>query len=386
MKRDYFIGEDIKKDYFDSKLIENLSHSSEGISSKDGRLTVYLPHKLGFCHGVVRSIRMAMYTAEKYAGRKIYLINEMIHNPYVNHQLQKRGINFLYGRFSKNTHGLDIVTKDDVVIVPAFGGTPDVYDKLTAIGCMVVDTTCGEVASIWKRIKNYYNRVDYTTLVFGKAYHEETIATSSRANRYLVMKDLTETQIVADYIRQPSESVANELLGYFNGAYSLGFNPSVDLQHVGMASQTTMYANQFITASNMIKEAMEDRHAGCISYDVGEHFMELDTICSATQKRQDALKLLLPDIDMMIIVGGYNSSNTGNLARIASEHVPAYHIEGTGKISTETISHQPIGTKQEVTTKHWLPETAPLRIGVTSGASTPDNVLEQVIHEILELK
>lgn len=382
MKLDYFIGEDIKKDYFGSSLVQRLTTTGEGMTSADGSVTVYLPLKLGFCHGVVRSVRMAMYTAEKYAGRNIYLINEMIHNPYVNNALRQHGIKFLYGRFSDDEPGIESVTADDVVIVPAFGGTTGVYDHLTDIGCTVVDTTCGEVASVWKRIERSYNTADYTSIVYGKHYHEETIATSSRANKYFIVKNLDETERLADYLRAPTAHKAAALMDYFAVAHSPGFDPERDLQRVGMASQTTMYASEFITASNIIKEAMAQRYG---IENVKDHFMELDTICSATQERQDAMPMLLPKVEIAVIVGGYNSSNTSNLTRMSSEQVPSYHIEGTGKISKEAIYHQPLDTKTEIKTAPWLPDQPNVAIGLTSGASTPDNVLEDVLHELLAM-
>ncbi len=389
MKLDYFIGEDIKKSYFDSALVETLPNSADGISSQDGRLKVYLPPKLGFCHGVVRSVRMSMYATEKYKGQNIYLLNEMIHNPFVNRELRRRGIQFLHGRYSDGEPGLDMVTADDIVLVPAFGGTPAVYQQLTDIGCTVVDTTCGEVASVWKRIEKKYNIVDFTSIVFGKAHHEETIATSARAKCYFIVKDLAETQRVAAYIKHPTAEEAQALLDDFQGAYSPHFDPSRDFQRVGMASQTTMYANQFITASAIIREALEERYGEA---EIDDHFLALDTICSATQERQDAIQFLLPDVvDVMFIVGGYNSSNTMNLTRIASEHVPAYHIEGSDKISERSILHQPLGSKEEIETWDWFPQNKDnsppqsIKIGLTSGASTPDSILESVIHEILAL-
>jgi 4-hydroxy-3-methylbut-2-enyl diphosphate reductase len=381
MKLDYFIGENIKKDYFRSDLVEKLSQTGEGLSSAHGKLTVYLPPKLGFCHGVVRAIRMAMYTAEKYPDRRIFLLNEMIHNPFVNRQLLEHGIGFLEGVYSKGSAGLKSLTPDDIVIVPAFGSTPSVYDELTKIGCTVVDTTCGEVLSVWKRVQKY-NEVDYTTLVFGKYAHEETIATASRSRRYLVMKDLAETRMVADAIRNPSPAAEQALMEYFRRASSPDFHPEKDLQRVGMASQTTMYASEFIQASGLIRKAMLDRFGEDALKD---HFLELDTICSATQSRQDAIQILLPYVELMIVVGGYNSSNTTSLARIASQRVPTYHVDGSGKISSERLLHQPVGSKNEVSQANWLPERAHLEIGMTSGASTPDSVLEQVIAEVLAL-
>lgn len=379
MKLDYFIGENTKKDYFRSKIIEHLAQRGRGAKSVGKKLTVYLPPKLGFCHGVVRAIRMAMYTAEKYPGHKIYLLNEMIHNPFVNQELQKLGISYLNGAYRKENIGLEGVTADDIVIVPAFGSSTKIYDELTRIGCTVVDTTCGEVLSVWKRVQRY-NANDFTTLVFGKYAHEETIATTSRSKRFLILRDLAETKIVADYIR--SSSSAQALLDHFQNAFSPGFTPETDLQRVGMASQTTMYAREFIKASEIMKEAFISRYGEA---KLDEHFLELDTICSATQERQDAIQFLLPHVDLMIVVGGYNSSNTLSLAHIASERVLTYHIDSNGKISSEGILYQPVGKKEEINEKDWLPKKEHLKIGITSGASTPDSVLEEVIQEILAL-
>ena len=379
MKLDYFIGENIKKDYFRSELIGGLAQTGAGANSVGGKLTVYIPPKLGFCHGVVHAIRMAMYTAEKYPGHKIYLLNEMIHNPFVNQELQKLGISYLDGAYRKENIELKGITADDIVIVPAFGSSTKIYDELTRIGCTVVDTTCGEVLSVWKRVQRY-NAIDFTTLIFGKYAHEETLATASRSKRYLIMKDLAETKIVADYIR--SSLSAQSLLDYFENAVSPGFNPETDLQRVGMASQTTMYAREFIQASENIRKALTSRYTEA---EIEEHFLEIDTICSATQERQDAIHFLLPHIDLMIIAGGYNSSNTLSLARIASEQVLTYHIDGDGKIAPEGIQYQPVGNKEEIKKKDWLPQKDHLKIGITSGASTPDSVLEKIMHEILAL-
>lgn len=381
MKVDYFIGENIKKDYFRSELIEQLTQTGEGTKSAGGSLSVYFPPKLGVCHGVVRAIRMAMHTAEKYPSRKIFLLNEMIHNPFINRELQKIGITYLDGTYKTNATGLEVLTADDVVIVPAFGGSMLVYDELSRIGCTVVDTTCGEVLSVWKRVQKY-NAANFTTLVFGKYAHEETIATASRSKKYLILKDLDEIQIVADFIKFPSNMAAQKIRLYFKNACSPTFDPDVDLHQVGMASQTTMYAREFIEASNVMRQAYILRFGEEF---LSDHFLELDTICSATQERQDAIRFLLPNVDIMIVVGGYNSSNTISLVRIADEQVPTYHINGTGKITRQGILFQPIGSKDEKMDVNWLPKKEHIKIGITSGASTVDAVLEHVLKEILSL-
>ena len=381
MKFDYFIGENIKKDYFRSTLVETLRQSGKGLVSPNGKIMVFLPPKLGFCHGVVRAIRMAMYATEKYRGRKIYLLNEMIHNSIVNQELLRVGVNFFDGVYSNSGLSLNSITKDDVVIIPSFGGSTFIYEELKRLDCIVIDATCGEILSVWKRIQKY-NAVGFTSLIFGNYAHEEVVATASRAKCYLILKDLAVTQMVADYIRTPNPTEAKHMLVHFKNACSPGFNPEVHLKRVGMASQTTMYASDFIKASWMIRQAVLDRYE---EEKLEDHFLELYTVCSATQERQNAVQFLLPYVDMMIIVGGYNSNNTMNLARIASEKVPTYHVDGTGKILLGGILYQPVGSKQETLKVNWLPQKEYINIGMTSGASTPDSVLEQVIGEVLVL-
>lgn len=367
-----------KKKYFESDLIAYLSASGEPVVSDNGQIKIYVARYYGFCHGVIRAIRMALDASEKYAGRRIWMLGQIIHNPFVNDQLKQRGVIILDVPWEGSLH---LIQPDDVVIVPAFGVSVDVQQRLAASGCTVVDTACGEVMSIWKRIGRY-NAAGITTIIHGKYAHEETVATKSRASRYLVVKDAREAEMVAGYIRSGDSAQAAAILSHLAGAYSDGFDPARDLQVVGMAAQTTMYASEFISISNMIRSAVADRYGDAAD----EHFQELDTICSATQERQDAVAGLAPKSDVMIVVGGYNSSNTTNLTRVAHNGAPAYHVQGPGRISRQSIRHQAYGKKSEEESAGWLPAKRPLTIGLTSGASTPDSVLEEVLRELLALQ
>lgn len=366
------------KKYFESELIAYLSASGEPATSKDGRLRVRVARYYGFCHGVIRAIRIALDTADSHPGRRIFLLGQMIHNPYVNAQLQKRGVVILPGADLSHLAG---ITAQDVAIVPAFGIALAAMERLRALGCGLADTTCGEVMSIWKRIGRY-NSAGFTTVIHGKYTHQETIATSSRATKYIVVKDLQQAALLAGYIACPSPERAATVLDGLKGAYSDAFDPAADLQRVGMAAQTTMYANEFIAVSDLIREAVKQR-VGAEALE--QHFQELDTICSATQERQDAVNQLAGQCDVLIVVGGYNSSNTASLTRGALEFGPAYHIEGPGRISAGAIRHQPLGTKEEAVTQDWLPEKDEIIVGVTSGASTPDSIVHQVLDEILAI-
>jgi 4-hydroxy-3-methylbut-2-en-1-yl diphosphate reductase len=366
------------KKYFESELIAYLSASGEPARSDNGRLSVYVARQYGFCHGVIRAIRLALDSSDKYAGKRIYLLGQMIHNPYVNEQLRSHGVTILPIPWETR---LGEIKADDVVIIPAFGVSAEMMQRLAAMGCTVIDTTCGEVMSVWKRIGRY-NTSGFTTIIHGKAGHEETIATSSRARSYLMVKDVKEAQIVADFIRSGDPAQASAFIAHFPAAaYSDGFDPVRDLQQVGMAAQTTMYSSEFLRVSATIHSAVSDRFGEAAA----EHFQELDTICSATQERQDAIDQLARQSDVVIVVGGYNSSNTTNLAHVAAQYAPAYHIQGPGQLTRSEIRHQPYGKHVDETATNWLPDKPVLKIGLTAGASTPDSVLEEVLHEILAL-
>jgi 4-hydroxy-3-methylbut-2-enyl diphosphate reductase len=312
----------------------------------------------------------------------VFLTGEIIHNPHVNDQLRAQAIRFL----SDEGESIDALTPQDVVILPAFGVTIEMLLQLEQRGCTLVDTTCGSVLNVWKNVRRYTHD-GFTSIIHGKYWHEETRATASQAlnsngGRYLVVLDRDEAQIACDYIRNGGDRDA--FLARFQRAVSHGFDPDRDLSHIGCANQTTMLSSESLEIGEMFRTAIAARYRD----EVATRFRAFDTICSATQDRQDAVIALLADqpLDLMVVIGGYNSSNTYNLARICADRLPTYHIaEPAGIVSAQAIRHKPVGTKQEITTEGWLPSGGPLRIGLTSGASTPDNLVGAVIKRLDEL-
>jgi 4-hydroxy-3-methylbut-2-enyl diphosphate reductase len=376
------IKETLDQEY-QSGLIDKIK--AEDSQYKDGNTTIKLAKEYGFCYGVDRSIDYAYQTVQKFPDKKIYLTGEIIHNPYVNKRLIDMGVMFLSGQYNKG-ESINDVQKDDIVILPAFGVSIAALNELKEIGCILVDTTCGSVLNVWKHVKRFSSE-NYTALIHGKYYHEETIATASQTDvstdgKYIIVRNFEETERVCDYIRGKGNK--KEFLAYFEKAVSPGFDPDKDLIKIGVANQTTMLANESLKVAQMIKETMVD-HYGEKSID--EHFRSFDTICSATQERQDAiLDLLESGIDLTLVIGGYNSSNTNNLTNIAVRYGPAYHIEDVSAlIDHESIRHKIPDSHDEETTRGWLPD-GDLTIGITAGASTPDSKIEEVIKRVLVLR
>jgi 4-hydroxy-3-methylbut-2-enyl diphosphate reductase len=347
-----------------------------------GRLVVHLAREFGFCYGVDRAVDYAYQARRRFPDRQVFLTGEIIHNPHVNNQLRAQGIRFL----SDASESLDLLRPEDVVILPAFGTTVELLDDLVGRGCTIVDTTCGSVLNVWKNVKRYADE-GYTAIIHGKYWHEETRATASQAlhaggGAYLVVLDRAEAATVCEYIRHGGSAEA--LLRQFEHAVSPGFDPAAHLQRIGCANQTTMLSSESLEIGEMFRVAMRDRYG---DEELPSRFRAFDTICSATQDRQDAVIALLQErpIGLMVVIGGYNSSNTCNLARICAATRPTYHIaDATGLESADEIRHKPIGGKQETRTTGWLPE-GPVAIGLTSGASTPDNIVESVIRRLDEL-
>jgi 4-hydroxy-3-methylbut-2-enyl diphosphate reductase len=344
-----------------------------------GRMTVHLAREFGFCYGVDRAVDYAYQTRQRFPDRQVHLTGEIIHNPHVNEKLRAMGIRFL----SDRDGAIDSVGKDDVVILPAFGVTVAMLQQLDRRGCTLIDTTCGSVLNVWKNVRRYAEG-GYTSIIHGKVWHEETQATASQAVQfggpYLVVYNDDETERVCDYIRNGGDRDA--FLETFSRAVSEGFDPDRDLQRVGVANQTTMLMSESLEIERMLKAAMRDRYGDAA---LADRFQAFDTICSATQDRQDAVVALLRDkpIDLMIVIGGYNSSNTCNLARICADSRPTFHIADPGCIvSPDAIRHRPVGTKSEVVASGWLPATGPVSIGLTSGASTPDNLVGAVVAKL----
>jgi 4-hydroxy-3-methylbut-2-enyl diphosphate reductase len=351
----------------------------DGFSYASGRLTVHLAREFGFCYGVDRAVDYAYQTRKRFPDRKVFLTGEIIHNPHVNDRLRAQGIRFL----SDEGESLEALTPSDVVILPAFGVTVQMLVDLEKRGCTLVDTTCGSVLNVWKNVRRYADE-GFTSVIHGKYWHEETQATASQAHgKYLVVLDRGEAQIACDYIRSGGSREA--FLERFPSAVSDGFNPDTDLQHIGCANQTTMLSSESLEIGEMFRAAMAQRYGEA---ELAARFRAFDTICSATQDRQDAVIALLAErqLDLMIVIGGYNSSNTYNLARICAQKLPTYHIaEPGGIVSSHEIRHKPVGEQEEVTTAAWLPANTPLRVGLTSGASTPDNLVGAVIQRLDEL-
>jgi 4-hydroxy-3-methylbut-2-en-1-yl diphosphate reductase len=344
-----------------------------------GRVEVHLAREFGFCYGVDRAVDYAYQARKRFPNRVVYLTGEIIHNPHVNDQLRAQGIRFL----SDPGESVRALTPDDVVILPAFGITVELLLDLEARGCTLVDTTCGSVLNVWKNVKRYADE-GFTSVIHGKYWHEETQATASQARRsgrghYLVVLDRGEAAAVCEYIRDGGSG--ESFLETFEHAVSPGFDPALQLQRIGCANQTTMLSSESLEIGDMFRSAMRDRYGEA---ELAARFRAFDTICSATQDRQDAVIALLSEqrLDLMLVVGGYNSSNTYNLARICAEKLPTYHIaEPEALQSGSEIRHQPVGSKQEVTTTGWLP-AGPIAVGLTSGASTPDNLVDQVIRRL----
>jgi 4-hydroxy-3-methylbut-2-enyl diphosphate reductase len=350
-----------------------------------GRLTIHLAREFGFCYGVDRAVDYAYQARRRFPDRNVFLTGEIIHNPHVNHRLRAVGIRFL----SEERDVWASLGSNDVVILPAFGVTVGDMARLVDQGCTLVDTTCGSVLNVWKNVVRYAQD-GYTAVIHGKVKHEETRATASQAlkypnGRFLVVLDRDEAGIVCDYIRNGGDAAA--FLARFGEAVSPGFDPDRDLDRIGCANQTTMLMTESLEIGEMLKAAMTDRHG---TDALSAHFRAFDTICSATQERQDAVLALLDDrpLDLMVVVGGYNSSNTCNLARICAERVPTYHIaDPECLVSADEVRHRPVGAPSttrslEQSTRGWFPAGGPVVVGLTAGASTPNNIVGEVIERL----
>lgn len=373
----------VENDYR-SRVVDYIRHSGNCLSANG--LTIKLAKAFGFCYGVERAIDLAYASARHFKDRKIYLLGEIIHNPEVNDQLNELGITSLTEDKEKGWD-LSHISEEDVVIVPAFGSPVDVMAQIKEIGCFMVDTTCGDVMSVWKRIKQY-KKEHVTSIIHGKATHEETKATSSRAlsedgdGHYLVVYDLKETDYVCNYIRHGGDK--QDFLKKFEGSYSPGFDPDLHLQAVGVANQTTMMRGETEEVQRRLMKAIEDRYG---KQELNNHFRFFDTICGATQERQDALSVMLKQpMDLLVVVGGYNSSNTSHLAEMGEKVLPTYFIKNGEKMeSPRRIHHynQHIGVEE--ISENWLPD-GQVTVGITAGASCPNNLIEDAITRLFEFR
>jgi 4-hydroxy-3-methylbut-2-enyl diphosphate reductase len=367
---------DMLAENYHSQIVSQIKEND--FTHRAGRLTIHLAREFGFCYGVDRAVDYAYQTRQRFPDQRVFLTGEIIHNPHVNEKLRAMGVRFLSDAAvgAASPSALDGLTPDDVVILPAFGVTVAMLKELDRRGCTLVDTTCGSVLNVWKNVRRY-TEGGYTSVIHGKVWHEETQATASQAveygGRYLVVFDDAETEIVCDFIRRGGDSDA--FITKFRNAVSPGFDADRDLQRIGLANQTTMLMSESLAMGEKLKEAMIDRWGReTIDY----HYQAFDTICSATQDRQDAVVALLRErpIDLMLVIGGYNSSNTANLARICADAKPTFHVADPDcLVSSTEIRHRPVGSKIEVTSTGWLPGKGPINVGLTSGASTPDNLV-----------
>ncbi len=371
-------------DDYHSQLVDSV-HSAGGVLTV-GDLTFRLAKEFGFCYGVDRAVEYAYETCKKFPDKKIFLVGEIIHNPHVNQKLVDMGIEILTPDQDAK-FDFAAITDQDVVVIPAFGVTVDDFGMLQSIGCVLVDTTCGSVLNVWKRVQQY-SRDGYTAVGHGKYRHEETKATASQVRRYehghyLVVRDMEEAETVCQFIE--SGAGADALKAEFSKAASTDFDPERQLVRVGIANQTTMLAGESLAIAHRFKVAMERRYG---AEALADHFRTFDTICSATQERQDAVhELIEGPVDAMIVIGGYNSSNTNHLAAICAAKTTTYHIRDAACIDTDTgaISHKPVGATDEVTEEKWLSDSV-RNIGITAGASTPNNKIGATVEKILMMK
>lgn len=349
-----------------------------------GNTTVRLAKQFGFCYGVERAIDLAYAARKVFSDKKLFLIGEIIHNPEVNRQLKEMEIEFMPNPVPEER--IRQLSSDDVVIVPAFGAETSTMQHIQEQGCMVVDTTCGDVMSVWRRVRDYAKR-GFTSIIHGKAQHEETRATSSRAlgesgdGHYLVILTLADCDYVCNYVRHGGDR--DEFLAKFAGAYSAGFNPDLHLARIGVANQTTMLKSETQELERRIAQAVKDRDGS------SENFTYFDTICGATQERQDALyEMLREPLDALLVVGGYNSSNTAHLVEIGQEQLPTFFIRDAACLtSLEEIVHFDLHHKTESTSRvAKLAGADPVIVGITAGASCPNNLIEETVLRVFELR
>ncbi|MEH2336505.1 4-hydroxy-3-methylbut-2-enyl diphosphate reductase [Nostoc sp.] len=362
---------------YQSNLIQEIR--DRNYTLQRGDVTIRLAQAFGFCWGVERAVAMAYETRQHFPTEHIWITNEIIHNPSVNQRMQEMEVEFI--PIEGKNKDFSVVGTGDVVILPAFGASVQEMQILHDKGCKIVDTTCPWVSKVWNTVEKH-KRVDYTSIIHGKYKHEETVATSSFAGKYLIVLNLPEAEYVADYISNGGNR--EEFLTKFAKACSAGFDPDQDLERVGIANQTTMLKGETEQIGKLFERTMLQKYGPT---ELNQHFQSFNTICDATQERQDAMLELVEDnLDLMVVIGGFNSSNTTQLQQIAFERViPSYHIDTVERIkSGYSIEHRQLNG-QLITTENWLPD-GEIVVGITSGASTPDKVVEDVIKKIFTVK
>lgn len=371
---------------YESQLIKTIREHNYRFTQ--GNVTILLAESFGFCWGVERAIALAYETRRQYPTEQIWITNEIIHNPSVNQKLKEMSVNFI-PTDNSGQKDFSSIDNEDVVILPAFGASVQEMQVLDEKNCIIMDTTCPWVSKVWTSVEKHKKR-NHTSIIHGKYKHEETIATSSFADTYLVVLNLEEAEFVCDYILNPGATTderarkTEAFLQRFQHAHSEGFNPETDLEKVGVANQTTMLKGETEQIGKLFERTMMRRFGPA---ELNQHFLSFNTICDATQERQDAMfDLVKHPVDLMVVIGGYNSSNTTHLQEIAVEkNIPSYHIDSADRIGPgNCVEHKPLN--QDLTRQDpWLPD-GPITVGVTSGASTPDKVVSDVLDKIYHLK
>ena len=374
---------------YHSALVEELR--AQGYTAHFGNVTVRLAQEFGFCYGVDRAVDYAYETRRKFPDKTVYLVGEIIHNPHVNQRMREMGIRFIPPD-DRGNFDFSALKVSDVVLLPAFGVTIQAFAEINRIGCVVVDTTCGSVLLVWKRVEGYA-RDGFTSVIHGKHAHEESRATASQVRKYpngkyLMVRDMEEAELVCDYIAdRPGRLSREAFIEHFSKKSSEGFDPDRDLTRLGIANQTTMLANESLAIGEQFEVALKEARGQAY---IAENYRAFGTICSATQERQDAILEMMKDPpDIMIVIGGYNSSNTNHLAHLCRKHTSTFHIQDSTCIDPESgaIRHKvslPSDAPEEVESD-WLP-SGPFELGLTAGASTPNNKIGDALVRILRIR
>jgi len=374
--------EDVMEGQFKSKLVDDMKENKY-IVEREG-VRVHLASDFGFCWGVERSIALAYEAVKHFPDRKVHITNELIHNPEVNYNLGNMEVNFI----EKTTDGKDfsVVGEKDVVILPAFGASFEEMQLFNEKDVEVVDTTCPWVSKVWNTVDTH-QRKGLTSIIHGKYAHEETVATVSFCEDYLCVKNMEEAEMVADYILNGGDKAA--FMEHFKNAVSDGFDPDTMLGNLGLANQTTMYKKETRAIGKMLQKTMLEKFG---PVDAETHYMEFDTICDATQERQDAVHDLVVNaeelgLDFILVVGGWDSSNTAHLLEIPQlAGIRSFHINRAECITADnTISHRTMSG--EIVTEKFIEDLSKdVVMGVTSGASTPDAAVQDSLSSIFMLK